>query len=280
MSTMPYQDLGFCLECAYNHIRDTEHHLEDAVKFGKGNPDRAKFQELLDQVRIVRKEVDKLRMEQIERSGGEMCIACELPHKGNPNGLGEAVIGGIAAGVGSVVGAKLLEGKEEPPGSPNPDKNPDQNPEIKIFKTEREYMKWIEEKGYLTEPKPYPGIFKGPKRVGSHYETPRGIEVILCSSSNPEIPEICEFTHEEIQKKEDFDPRSFRTICPEVCTLEDIEKGLCKPEERARCAFATKMGIPCATRIIVGCPKNKFVKGRCSVSTKTHAIYHTKGVKG
>ena len=193
MSAMPYQDVGFCLECATQHARDVEHHLEDAVKFGKSNPNRSRFQELLDQQRLIRKELDKMRIQQIQESGEETCIACETP-AGNPDGLGEAVIGGMAAGVGSVIGARLMEG-----GSPG---NPD----------------------------------------------------------NPaEIPEYCEFLKEQVKPKEYFDPRSFRTLCPESPTR------LCKdlPPELA-----------CATRIIIGCKKGEFVKGRCQVGTQAHVVYH------
>lgn len=82
----PYVDIGFCLECAYQHARDTEHHLEDAVKFSKGSPDRAKFQELLDQQRIVRKGVDRMRLKQLKDSGEETCIACEGAIGSNPGG--------------------------------------------------------------------------------------------------------------------------------------------------------------------------------------------------
>ena len=212
-------------------------------------------------MRLIRKEVDKLRIKQIEETGGETCIACHeqtikgnwgsssesgsallavdpktpircpkcggvdalekfiqigtldlkcpkcgyvsLPgefniveehgHGGNPNGLGEAVISGMAAGVGSVIGAKLLEGGS----SSNP--------------------------------------------------------------NNPEIPPYCEFVKEEVKPKGYFDKRSFRTICPESPTR------LCKdlPPELA-----------CATRIIIGCRKGEFIKGRCRVGTEGHVIYH------
>lgn len=160
MSGTPYADVGFCLECSVQHARDVEHHLEDAVKFSKGDPNRETFQELLDRQRLVRKEVDKLRIQQIMESGEETCISC-----GNS----------------------------------------------------------IEE-----------------------------------TNLNPGIPEYCEFAKEQVKPKEYFDPKSFRTLCPESPT-----KG-CKdlPPE-----------MECATRVIIGCSAGKFVKGRCQVGTKTHVIY-------
>jgi len=79
LAQSPYKDIGLCLECAYQHSRDVEHHLEDAVKFGKSSPDRAKYQELLDKQRLIRKEIDKLRLKTVKEKGEEICIACENP---------------------------------------------------------------------------------------------------------------------------------------------------------------------------------------------------------
>ena len=174
MSEGAYRDIGFCLECAYQHARDVEHHLEDAVKFGKSHPERQKFQELLDKQRLIRKEIDKLRLKQLMETGEEICIACSESESETESG----------------------------------------NPE---------------------------------------------------SESNPEskIPVYCEFIKEQVKPKEYFDPRSFRTVCPESPTKR------CKdlPPEMA-----------CASRIIIGCPKGFWDEEtqRCRVGTEVHVIYHGK----
>ncbi len=75
---------------------------------------------------------------------------------------------------------------------------------------------------------------------------------------NP-IPEACEFTKEQVKPKGYFVPGSFRTICPEC---PEGRCALCPPEDA------------CATRIIIGCKAGEFEKGRCSIGTEAHVIYH------
>ena len=75
---------------------------------------------------------------------------------------------------------------------------------------------------------------------------------------NP-VPAACEFTKESVTPKGYFDRDSFRTICPEC---PEGRCALCPPEDA------------CATRIIIGCKDGEFVKGRCSIGTETHVIYH------
>ena len=77
---------------------------------------------------------------------------------------------------------------------------------------------------------------------------------------NP-IPEKCKFDAEAVLPKEHFDPNSFKTLCPEC---PQARCSLCPPEKA------------CATRVIIGCKKGEFVKGRCRVGTETHVIYHGK----
>ena len=225
VSNPPYADVGFCLECSVQHARDVEHHLEDAVKFSQGDPNRELFQALLDRQRLVRKGVDKLRIQQIQATGGETCIAC-----------------------GNAIEAPL-----------NPDRWPIglRLPEPK----KPYYVYWIKTDD----------IYVGPfgKREWATRVAHEGHEVVrrkrgwrppyYSNPGNPEIPEYCEFTKEEVKPKEYFDPKSFRTLCPESPTR------LCKdlPPELA-----------CATRIIIGCEEGKFVEGRCQVGPEAHVIYH------
>jgi len=105
-----------------------------------------------------------------------------------------------------------------------------------------------------------------PEDIKAYYEAEKEIEAgKLKSLNNPHnpIPEYCHFTPEVINPKEMFDPRSFRTLCPEC---PEARCSLCPPELR------------CATRIIVGCPKPYWdeEKGVCRVGMKAHVIYHGK----
>ena len=82
MSEGYYRDPQFCLECAYQHSRDVEHHLEDWEKF---TPDREQKQiasELKDKQRVIRKEIDDWRLKLRESSESEKnpnseCVGCE-----------------------------------------------------------------------------------------------------------------------------------------------------------------------------------------------------------
>jgi len=78
---------------------------------------------------------------------------------------------------------------------------------------------------------------------------------------NPRIPEKCRFEKEVKLPKEHFDPKSFRTLCPEC---PQARCSLCPPE------------LACATRVIIGCRKGEFVEGKCRVGTETHVIFHGK----
>lgn len=69
----------------------------------------------------------------------------------------------------------------------------------------------------------------------------------------------CLIKKESVKPKTYFDPKSFRTLCPEC------------PEQR--CAYCPPEK-ECATRVIIGCEKGEFVKGKCRVGTEVHTIYH------
>ena len=81
---------------------------------------------------------------------------------------------------------------------------------------------------------------------------------------NPELAELekqCTWTKEEVKPAEYFHPESFRTLCPEC---PQARCALCPPE------------LACATRIIIGCPKEAWdtETKRCRTSTEKHVIYH------
>jgi len=147
-----YRDPRFCLECAYTHARDVEHHLEDWAKFTPDPAQRLVAGQLRDQQRRIRKRIDEWRMK-----------------------------------LGPLPEEELTAG-------------------------------------------------------------------------NPEIPPECKFWKEEKKPKEYFDPKSFRTLCPEC--------------PAARCANCPPE-LACATRIIIGCKAGEFEAGRCKVGTETHVIYHS-----
>jgi hypothetical protein len=100
-------------------------------------------------------------------------------------------------------------------------------------------------------------------------EPHRGCSGIINPEQYPTNPDIienptdvkCEWRKEEIKPKEYFHPESFRTLCPE-CPMSRC--ALC-PEEKA-----------CATRIVIGCPKEYWdeKEKKCKVSTEPHVIYH------
>jgi len=147
----------FCLECAYKHARDLEHHLEDAYRVTK-NPE---FDQMIDILRGWRKRYLEMM-------------------KQNPEPCG-------------------CEGIVEPGQNPNPEL--------------------------------------------------------------AELERACVWRKEEKEPAEAFDPRSFRTLCPEC---PEQRCALCPPE------------LACATRIIIGCPVGQWdeEKNICKVSTKAHVIYH------
>jgi hypothetical protein len=93
-----------------------------------------------------------------------------------------------------------------------------------------------------------------------------GCSGIVLNNQNPdssEIPEYCEFEEEKVKPAEYFHPESFRTLCPEC---PEKRCALCPPE------------LACATRIIIGCPKEHWDEKtkRCKVGTEAHVIYHGK----
>jgi len=80
---------------------------------------------------------------------------------------------------------------------------------------------------------------------------------------NPElavIEEACVWEKEEVMPKERFDPRSFRTLCPQ-CFGQ-------------RCAMCLPEQI-CSPRIIIGCPAGYWDEGKklCTISTRVHVVY-------
>lgn len=63
-----YMNKTYCLECATKHSNRLEHHLEDLQTSTKDNPEmRADAQNLLDQIRDVRKKIDILRVNQLAK---------------------------------------------------------------------------------------------------------------------------------------------------------------------------------------------------------------------
>ena len=86
--------LMFCLECMFKHARDLEHHLEDAVRVTKG-VERDHYQELIDRVREIRKEIfeemttTKVLKEEKEAIGNPG--ACSVCGGGNPEIVGNPV---------------------------------------------------------------------------------------------------------------------------------------------------------------------------------------------
>lgn len=154
----------FCLDCMLKHLRDFEHHLEDAVRVTKGET-KAKFEAWLDDARMKRKEI----LQMIKKGSNPMDIE-------------------TSQGCG-------CEGIVNP--------------------------------GEL----------------------------------NPKELEVCTWREEKVKPKEEFEPESFRTLCPEC---PDARCAKCPPE------------LACATRIIIGCPLGQWdpETKRCKVSTQTHTIYH------
>lgn len=92
--------------------------------------------------------------------------------------------------------------------------------------------------------------------------TPQEYPTNLHITGNPDsLPVQCIWRKEERKPKEYFHPESFRTLCPE-CPMSRC--ALCPPE------------LACATRIIIGCPKELWDEKakKCMGSTEVHVIYH------
>lgn len=91
----------------------------------------------------------------------------------------------------------------------------------------------------------------------------RRLFIVYEEWKNPSLKEKplknpCKFKSETVMKKEFFDRKSFRTLCPQC------PKGLCSncpPEE-------------CFTEVVVGCKKGHFKKGQCHVPIEAHKILH------
>lgn len=78
---------------------------------------------------------------------------------------------------------------------------------------------------------------------------------------NP-VPQKCELEKEEVEPKGHFDPKSFRTICPQSPT------GYCKDLPSSK---------ECGTRVIVGCSKGNYIGGKCQVGMRAQSIHHGRG---
>ena len=67
MGESTYINPEFCLECATKHSRDLEHHLEDGVTATRGMPERERFQDLVDRIRLLRKDIDDMRINELAK---------------------------------------------------------------------------------------------------------------------------------------------------------------------------------------------------------------------
>jgi len=80
------ESIGYCLECAHKHSRDLEHHLEDGVTYSKDDEEkRKKFQDLVDRVRKIRKEIDSMRLAEMQSGATvdeENCPTCMASNPG------------------------------------------------------------------------------------------------------------------------------------------------------------------------------------------------------
>jgi len=80
----------------------------------------------------------------------------------------------------------------------------------------------------------------------------------LRKKENPHNP-TCTFKKEQVKPKGYFDPKSFRTICPKC--------------PGAKCS-ACPEELECSTRVIIGCKKGNFARGKCQIGTEAHTILH------
>jgi len=76
MSEGYYRDPQFCLECAWNHMRDSEHHLDDWLKYAKDPAQKQKAEELRTKQREIRKQVDEWRLKLKGTTQTEECVGC------------------------------------------------------------------------------------------------------------------------------------------------------------------------------------------------------------
>jgi TolA-binding protein len=61
-----YMNKPYCLECMVKHLSRAEHHGEDLVTASRDNPElRQKAQEILDQTRDMRKQIDEMRVNEL-----------------------------------------------------------------------------------------------------------------------------------------------------------------------------------------------------------------------
>lgn len=72
MPEQDYMNKPYCLECIVKHLSRAEHHQEDLVTSSRDNPAlRADAQDVLDQIRDLRKRADELRVEEMMRKKEE-----------------------------------------------------------------------------------------------------------------------------------------------------------------------------------------------------------------
>jgi hypothetical protein len=63
-----YMSKPYCLECQTKHLNRAEHHAEDLVTSAQDDPElREEAQDMLDQIRGMRKRVDELRINELAR---------------------------------------------------------------------------------------------------------------------------------------------------------------------------------------------------------------------
>jgi hypothetical protein len=69
MSEEKYIKPEYCLECSSKHANRLEHHYEDIVTATKDNPRlREQAQNILDDVREIRKKTDEIRIEELAKN--------------------------------------------------------------------------------------------------------------------------------------------------------------------------------------------------------------------
>jgi|GEM_PF-6706512 TolA-binding protein len=63
-----YMNKNFCLECSSKHANRLEHHFEDMVTATHNEPElRQQAQEMLDQIRQMRKKIDEVRINELAK---------------------------------------------------------------------------------------------------------------------------------------------------------------------------------------------------------------------
>lgn len=63
MSEEGYMEPRYCLECAWKHSRDLEHHIEDLLS-AKDEELKLEALDLKEKIREIRKKIDELRMKE------------------------------------------------------------------------------------------------------------------------------------------------------------------------------------------------------------------------